>query len=301
MSADILLDQKPIFLPKIILPKTASDLPWHYAFERQWLFYKLWGRLLYNPHQSDDDISAMNSPGVMAKKDSNLLEASSLAGATALRIASDFDCGWDFTLYTEGMMALDPATKNVSYISVDRLIHQPPLDTDYISIADYVHRRNAKDIFKKNEITPPQLAGMLERDCHKALSFVKNIEVNHNKALMYEIADIKTWSYLGLHFAEKIRGGMALQTYRTNGDVSSKMNAAKHLRNALAYWDCVVSITLPLYRNMPLVHLSQQGGNESPENFYRKFHWAMLTPDVQKDVEIATEATVASESGSPGE
>ena len=116
---------------------------------------------------------------------------------------------------------------------------------------------------------------------------------------MYEVADIRTWSYLGLHFAEKIRGGIALQNFRTNGDVSNKNNAVKHLQNALAYWDSVVSITRPLYRDMPLVHFSQQGGNESPENFYRKFHWAMLTPDVQKDVEIAREAKVGSKSGLP--
>jgi hypothetical protein len=262
------------------------------------MFYKLWGRLLYNPHQSDA-IFGEEFTRRYGKEGRSLPEASSLAGSTALRIASDFDCGWDFTLYTEGMMALDPATKNVSYISVDWLIHQPPLDTDYVSIADYVRRRNAKGSFKKNEITPQQLAGMLERDCRKALSMVKKVDVSRNKSLMYEVADIKTWSYLGLHFAEKIRGGIALQTYRTNGNVSNKNNAVKHLENALAYWDSVVNITRPLYRDMPLVHLSQQGGNESPENFYRKFHWAMLTPDVQKDVEIAREATVVSKGRLP--
>ena len=166
---------------------------------------------------------------------------------------------------------------------------------------DYIQRRNAKDIFKKNEITPPQLASLLERDCRKALALVKNVDASHNKALLYEVADIKTWSYLGLHFAEKIRGGIALQTFRTNGAVSNKNNAVKQLENALAYWDSVVRITRPLYKDMPLVHLSQQGGSESPENFYRKFHWAMLTPDVQKDVEIAKEATVASKGGSPAD
>ena len=34
-------------------------------------------------------------------------------------------------------MALDDATKRVDYISVDRLIKQPPLDTDYVSVADW--------------------------------------------------------------------------------------------------------------------------------------------------------------------
>ena len=53
-----------------------------------------------------------------------------------LRLASSFDCSWDFTLYREGFMALNPSTKRVEYISVDRQINQPPLDTDYVSIVN---------------------------------------------------------------------------------------------------------------------------------------------------------------------
>src|SRR5690606_15406145 len=36
---------------------TAEDqkpVSWDYAFERQWLYYMLWGRLLYNPNTSDE-------------------------------------------------------------------------------------------------------------------------------------------------------------------------------------------------------------------------------------------------------
>lgn len=266
--------------------KDKNDLPWHFAFERQWLFYKLWGRLLYNPLQNDAIFNAefIRRYGAQGKQ---LPEASSLAGSTALRIASDFDCGWDFTLYAEGMMALDTATKNVSYISVERLINQPPLDTDYVSIKDYVQRLQVGKSFNKEKITPPQLAAMLERDCNKALALVQNISTKNNKALMYEVADIKTWSYLGLHFAEKIRGGIALQTYRTTGDEKYKKDAVMHLQNALKHWDAVISITRPLYNDMPLVHLSQQGGKETPENFYKTFHWEMLRPAVLNDVQIA--------------
>lgn len=266
--------------------KDKNDLPWQYAFERQWLFYKLWGRLLYNPLQNDAIFNAefIRRYGTQGKQ---LPEASSLAGSTALRIASDFDCGWDFTLYAEGMMALDTATKNVSYISVERLINQPPLDTDYVSIKDYVQRLQAGKSFNREKITPPQLAAMLERDCNKALALVQNISTKKNKALMYEVADIKTWSYLGLHFAEKIRGGIALQTYRATGDEKYKQDAVMHLQNALKHWDAVISITRPLYNDMPLVHLSQQGGKETPENFYKTFHWEMLRPAVLNDVQIA--------------
>jgi len=81
-----------------------------------------------------------------------------------------------------------------------------------------------------------------------------------------------------------------LQTYRTRGDESNKQDAVKHLQKALTYWDSIISITKPLYKDMPLVHLSQQGGKESKENFYLTFHWERIRPDVAKDIEIAQKA-----------
>jgi len=270
--------------------KDTTNLSWQYAFERQWLFYKTWGRLLYDPHTKDEVFKA-EFIRRYGKQGKNLLTASALAGSTALRIASDFDCGWDFTLYTEGMMALDTATKNVSYISVDRLIHQPPLDSDYVSIADYVQRFSIGEL---RLIIPPMLAESLEKDCNKALGLVRNVNTTKNKALLYEVSDIKTWAYLGLHFAEKIRGAVFLQRYRVYGRDENKQNAVLHLQKALGYWDSVISITHPLYKDMPLVHYSQQGGKETKENFYRTFHWEKLRADVARDIEIAKE-------GKPGD
>jgi hypothetical protein len=255
-----------------------------YAFERQWLFYKLWGRLLYDPNTSDNVFKAAFTYRY-GKQGKDLLTASTLAGSTALRIASSFDCGWDFTLYAEGLMALDTATKTVGYISVDRLIHQPPLDSDYISIADYV--RNPV----KGKLTPPQLAQQLEHDCNQALAIVKNIDTKSNNPLLYEVADIKVWAYLGLHYAEKIKGGLALQQYRIQGNGQNKNSAILHLQKALTYWDHIISITRPLYNNMPLVHYSQQGGKETKENYYLTFHWEKLRADVARDIEIAQQAS----------
>jgi len=269
--------------------KDSIDLSWNYAFERQWLFYKLWGRLMYDPKIAND-IFQKEFIRRYGNAGSQLFAASSLAGNTPLQLASYFDCGWDFTLYSEGMMALDNTTKRVDYISIDRLIKQPPLDTNYISIAEYVRRTEIKTIFDKKEITPPMLAEMLERNCDEALKLVSKIKVSSNKSLLYEVADIKAWSYLGLYLAEKIRGGVALQIYRVRGGESNKQNTIKHLQNALAFWDDIINITKPLYKEMPLVHLSQQGGKESKENFYLTFHWEKLRNEVLKDVETAQQA-----------
>ena len=136
-----------------------------------------------------------------------------------------------------------------------------------------------------------QLADMLEKDCNKALNLVGNINTTaaKNKALLYEVADIKTWAYLGLHFAKKIRGGIALQKFRLQGGPVNQRDAIRYLQQSLVYWDNIISITKPLYKKMPLVHLSQQGGKETPANFYNSFHWMDLRDDVVKDVQAAKE------------
>jgi len=267
----------------------SINIPWKYAFERQWLFYKIWGRLLYNPSETDQIFQAEYIRRY-GKKANNLLEASSLAGKTPLRLASDFDLGWDFTLYSEGMMALDNSKKRVEYISIDRLINQPTLDTDYISVKDYVKNIQAKKSFAKNKITPPALASMLEKDCNKALQLIQSIQPGTDKALLYELADIQTWANLGLHFAEKIKAAVALQTYRSIGNEKNKQAAIQHLQTALQYWDKVISITRPLYKDMPLVHYSEQDGKPWQENDHLRFHWQLIRPDVAKDIETAKNA-----------
>jgi hypothetical protein len=266
--------------------KPGFKVDWKYAFERQWLFYKIWGRLLYNP-TTQDEVFAAEFKRRYGKEGNNLLEASSLAGTVPLRLASSFDFTWDFSLYSEGFMALDNTVKRVEYISVERQIKQPPIDPDYVSVTDYVKTVTSGGSFEKNKITPTLLADMVERDCKKALQLVKDINTAGNNTLMFEVADIKAWSNLGLHFAEKLRGAVALQTYRTKGGEENKLAAIKHLENALKFWDVVINITRPIYNDMPLTHYSEQNGVRSKENQRLLFHWEKLRPDVAKDVETA--------------
>lgn len=270
----------------------GGPVDWTYAFERQWLFYKLWGRLLYNPATPDALFKAefVRRYGLSA---ASLLEAYALASSTPLRLASDFDFTWDFSLYSEGMMAFD-AAKNVAYISVNQQITQPTLDPDYVSVADYVKAKATGATFGPEKVTPPILAQHLETDCQKALQLVKSINTASNRSLLYEVADVKVWANLGLHFAEKLKGAVALQTFRTTGQEAQKQAAIQHLKAALRYWDEVVAITRPLYNDMPLVHLTEQKGHTWAENNQLRFHWEKLRPNVAHDITIAEQAQFSS-------
>lgn len=265
---------------------TKSDIKvdWKYAFERQWLFYKLWGRLLYNPNTPDAVFQAEFTRRY-GKDGQNLLKASSLAGKTPLRLASSFDFTWDFSLYSEGFLSLKD--KTVSYIDIIRQIEQPVTEPSFVSIADFVKIKTDGGSFETGKVTPPMLAEMLENDCKKALELVKNINTKNNNSLMYEVADVRTWAYLGLYYAEKIKGGVYLQTYRTTGNLKNKQKAIAHLETALKFWDEVIAITKPIYNDMPLVHFTEQAGTTKEQNEALRFHWHILRPAVANDIEIA--------------
>ena len=270
--------------------KTGTPVNWNYAFERQWLFYKIWGRLLYNPGTADGIFQAEFTRRY-GKQGKNLLKAAELAGKTPLRLGSIFDFTWDFTLYSEGFMALDSKVKRVEYISLSRLMSQPATDPDYVSVAEYVKTVSAGSSFAGNKVTPPILSRMLEQDCNKALALVKNIAYAGNNALMYEVEDIRAWANLGLHLAEKLKGAVALQTFKVKGGEENRKAAVQHLQKALGYWDVVIMITRPIYNDMPLVHYSEQDGKPWRENDHLRFHWEKLRTDVANDIEYARQAT----------
>jgi len=265
---------------------TAVDEPvrWRWAFERQWLFYQLWGRLLYDPATPDAVFEAgfVRRYGEKARV---LLRAYALASATQLRLASLYDSRWDFTLYGEGFLALQGET--TKYISVDELVRHPVMDPDYVSVSDFVAESRKGGAFAPGRVTPPGLADRLERDNREALRLVEDLDTRGDASLRYEVADVRTWAHLGLHLAFKLRGAVALQSFRLGGGEEERARAIAELERALGEWDEVVRITRPLYRDMKLTHYNH---NLFVANEKNLFHWALVRDEVAADVAIARAA-----------
>jgi hypothetical protein len=257
---------------------------WRWAFQRQWLFYKLWGRLLYDP-ATPDEVFEAEFTRRYGRSGEPLFRAYALASRTPLTLARIYDFRWDFTLYSEGFLALQGEITR--YIGVDALIKSPTLDPDYISIADYAGRKQTKKSFARSALTPLETAAMLEENSREAIDLVEDIETARNASLMYEVADVRTWSYLGLHLAEKLRGAVALETYRVSGGERHKRAAVEHLSRALAHWDEVIRITRPIYKDMRLTHFNHNSFDANPNNL---FHWALVRDEVARDVEVARTA-----------
>ena len=274
------------YIPALDYFTAADRPPWKWAFQRQWLFYALWGRLLYDPATPDSlferEFTRRHGPGAV-----NLLRAYSLASNTQMRLASLYDSRWDFTLYGEGFLALQG--KLTKYIGVEALIAQPTLDPDYVSVAGYVKSLDENRVPPADAMTPPRLADLLERDCREALQLVGKIDAGHDVGLAHEVADVAVWAHLGLHLAEKLRGAVALQQFRSHPDPARRDAAIAHLTRTLAHWDEVIKITRPLYRDMRLTHYNHNAFDSNPDNL---FHWARIRGDVAQDIEVARGLTL---------
>jgi hypothetical protein len=269
------------YIPALDYFSAKRPADWKWAFERQWLFYKLWGRLLYDPRTPDSEFQADFTRRYGAKA-RDLLRAYGLASNTQLRLASLYDSRWDFTLYSEGMLALQGELTN--YIGVDALIKQPVMDPAYVSVADYVKSLWEGTSLAADRITPPKLIDMLERDNREALRLVSAISTTGNIALTHEVADVKAWANLGLHLAEKLRGAVALQMFRHSGDDKQLQQSIDHLQKALGYWDELILITRPIYRDMKLTHYNGNSFDANPNNL---FHWERIRAEVAADIEVA--------------
>ena len=147
---------------------------YRYAFDRQWMYYKTCGRLLYNPNTSDEffkDAYEQRFPKVGAK----LFEAQTKASTVPLAIASWQNATWDFSLYSEGFLhsvKIDDK-KALKLISLEDMAEQIPMEPVYLSINEFLQNENN---VHKNRISPIHLADSLELICNKALADVKDIK-----------------------------------------------------------------------------------------------------------------------------
>jgi hypothetical protein len=277
------------YIPGIeYITKPGPHLTWKYAFEKQWLFYQIWGRLMYDPSIGGEIFANSFNQKYAIKTGDKLIEAHKLADKMPLKLASFYAASWDFTLYSEGFLANARSAMKCKYdsispfISVNEIMETVTLDTNMVSIKDFVSGK----INLSNKISPLQLAVELHNNGNEALKLLKDIHTD-NPTLLHEIDDVKTWSYLSLYFSEKLKGGTALQQFRMTGEDKKQKESIQFLENALGYWKEVVAITGKYMDEISLAHLNKryvESGNSRP---LEKFSWANLIGEVENDITIA--------------
>jgi hypothetical protein len=265
-----------------------AHMTWDYAFEKQWLFYMTWGRLLYQPETSDAIFAAEFARRYGRDTAETLLQAYTLASRMPLRLASFHAATWDFTLYAEGFLAAAPsrgAWDNVSpFISIDEFIDHQTLDPNYLSIPDFLTRLLAGETIPEALTTPLHLADDSAAD---GLYLLELIEELHGKvtadsgALECEIADLEAWAHLCRYLAEKLRAGVALEHCRRTGEAQSRKFAIELLTRAATHWDALCAVTAAHYHDAAFIPTG-----EIP------FAWSRYRDQVARDIQIARDVTL---------
>ncbi|MFY0652571.1 MAG: hypothetical protein JXQ96_11085 [Cyclobacteriaceae bacterium] len=264
--------------------KSGLDYNWKYAFEKQWEFYHMWGRLLYNPDLDDsffiNQFDLKYGKGVGQK----MFKALKLGSRMPLALASFYQGTWDFTLYCEGFLNGKQLYRNYkesskAFINVEEMITHPTLDLSYLNIDTYTNRKLNNELIKEEEVTPLEVTDEMESNAKSVLQLCKELEskATSNKInFQIELNDIKTWAHLSLYFASKVRGGVALDEARKTKNHDLQNQSIQHLKQAVNHWQNIVDITSKQYQDVSLLHIKTT-----------KFSWRYFIPQVKKDIELA--------------
>jgi hypothetical protein len=251
---------------------TLPGTTWKYAFERQWMFYKTWGRIMYNP-QISDEVFEQAFENRFPGYGKQLFSTQENVSRVPLVIASYWNATWDFTLYSEGFLTL--VNNEVKLLPLTEMAAKKPMEPAYLSIQDFL-ANGEKPV--EGKITPLQLADSVETFCMEALAETEKIKPGKNTDLLYEVADIQAWSCLGLYFSAKLRAAVDYQKYLNTGEKEFHQKAVQNLEKAAENWRELVIITEPVYQPMPLMHYTHNGGN-------KYFHWSVVEKEVIDELE----------------
>jgi hypothetical protein len=271
-------------------PQTIEHRDWDYEFEKNWMRFAIWGRMGYNPKESDaywiDRFSERF--GAAAGKDAFLaLKNSSKIIPTATSFHWNYMNGdW----YPEGNVgnlwntSVGMKKKNFRdrsfFHDIREWIFTNVLDDSMMNIPDYVATCLVKgEKAPEGVLTPLQVAAKLdeyvETSEKHALAAAANIKKGTKEWQCTQL-DLQASFALGRYYAEKIRAAVDLMAYLATGD-ARKSAAIQSLEKARAHWKTLVAATKSHYVTHEVWLVGQ-------------FDWAMYLPAVEKDIDMAREA-----------
>jgi len=255
------------------ITKEGPHKTWRWAFERQWLFYAVWGQLLYDPATPDARFEAMFNTRFGRNTGKDLLAAWKLASRVPLRFASFYKGTWDGSLYTEGFSSWrDNAERRL--IDIDTFIKHPVLDTKrYVNILDFVKTGHVP----AGRCSPLELADQLDHDRAAALELLAKLRLagGVSPTLDCELTDIEAWCAYSDYFAAKLRAGVALARARAGQDLKQQRRAVAELEKALQHWRRLAELG-GRFNHLPVLSNSRE-----------PFSWDSLTAQVERDITLA--------------
>ncbi len=250
---------------------TEPDTPRQLEIRKHWYSFMLWGRLGYDPKLDRAFFEKVLAARLPEAPAGPLYDAWQAASKIIPQVNRFHWCNWDF------MWAVEICSDSgKGFHTVNDFISCGTMEgSGLVSIRDYVERRRKKQAV--GGTGPLEVADRL--DAHaaaadKALAAVRAKVSKPGKELRRTLGDIEAMSRLGRYYAAKIRGAVALQTFRVGKDKARQGEAVKHLTDAAGHWRRYAEVASGLYRPQLLART-------------RRTDWTALLEEAKKDVDIA--------------
>ncbi|WP_282136702.1 hypothetical protein [Seonamhaeicola maritimus] len=223
----------------------AGQKHFKYAFERQWLWYSIWGRMLYDMQTEDNLFAQQLNRKFGIDYGTELLETWKTASDYYHRFASFYKGSWDGALYSEAftsMMRGPNFNKNkIDIITMQALGNRPVLDTTkYVNISDYVKNKNG---VPEGITTPVELADILNKNADKILTDLEHYRKNSpTTALEIELTDLETLAYLQKFFAKRIDATLLLAEHLLLDKELAEAKIKAHLDVSIKHWEKIIEL-----------------------------------------------------------
>ncbi|MGC6432021.1 MAG: hypothetical protein ACON5F_13330 [Jejuia sp.] len=219
----------------------------NYAFERQWLWYSIWGRLLYDNRTKDEVFANQLNHKFNIDYGDQLLNTWKTASSYYHHFASLYRGSWDAALYSEAFTSImrgpnvDRNKNKVDIITMKALGNRRVLDSiNYININDYVLK---KDALANQKITPVKLVDILNKNANSILKDLGDYrKKSPNEALEIELCDIELLANMQLFFAERIEATLLLANHLLLDKELNEPEIEKHLDASIKYWEQIIEL-----------------------------------------------------------
>jgi hypothetical protein len=246
---------------------------WDYHFQRQWLWYAMWGRLLYDPASPDAVFEQMLADKYGKGTGRDALQAWKIATDNQLKFAAFHMGTADAQLYSEGFCDWDVHVP-ARLFTINNIITHPVLDTiSYINIRNWVV--NGEKTKAATQLSPLQLAAQLDQDNARLLTLINKLNAGKlTPGAVVEVNDMLAWYWFGRYFSDKIKAAVAVARYRYKG-IDERALAVNYLKQCSSHWANYAS-TVARY-NKEVFPLVISGD----------FSLKAMQPQVDKDIELA--------------
>ena len=260
-----------------------EDLKGQSHIDKNWLFYTMMGRIGYDKELPNERFAAINAAhyNEIPKEDADkLFEAMAAAGKIIPRVH------WLYSLNTDAWYPEMCFTEKRTYKFVDikKWVNNGTVMPDAPVMSMRAYAQYLADGAGATELlTPPEIAAQMREYANAALKLVAELEAKkpavlstvQQKDFYAAVTDQKSYAYLGLFYADRADGAVALRRFNDTEKPEYLTEAVNLLKSSAENWKIFAELFAAQY-------LPQQYGR-----IYLTVDPTALIKDVEKDISTA--------------